>query len=116
MKNNSLNQIKFIASIFVVFIHTSFFKNYNKLGYIFDFIIDSTARFGVPIFFAISGYFLYEKFKKNQFIYYLNYVKKILFLHLWVGLSYKIFSIFILLQNSFFHMAYISTYGFYLLW
>lgn len=100
MKNNSLNQIKFIASIFVVFIHTSFFKNYNKSGYILDFIIDSTARFGVPIFFAISGYFLYEKFKKNQFMYYLNYVKKILFLHLWVGLSYKIFTYFDVLLNN----------------
>jgi len=88
MQNKSLNQIKFIASIFVVFIHTSAFRYVNQTGYVFDFIVDSISRFGVPVFFAISGYFLYSKYKSGGGKYWGNYVKKILWLHLWVGFIY----------------------------
>lgn len=88
MQNKSLNQIKFIASIFVVLIHTSAFRYVNKSGYIFDFVVDTIARFGVPIFFAISGYFLYSKYRSGGTKYWWNYVKKILWLHLWVGATY----------------------------
>lgn len=88
MQNKSLNQIKFLASIFVVLIHTSAFRYVNKTGYVFDFIVDTISRFGVPIFFSISGYFLYSKYKTGGTSYWLNYVKKILWLHLWVGMIY----------------------------
>lgn len=88
MENKSLNQLKFIASIFVVLIHTSAFRYVNNTGYVFDFIVDTIARFGVPVFFCISGYFLYSKYQKFGFKYWANYIKKILWLHLWVGFLY----------------------------
>ena len=80
MQNKSLNQIKFIASIFVVFLHTSMFRYVNQTGFVFDYLVDTIARFGVPVFFAISGYFLYFKYKEGGKKYWLNYVKKILFI------------------------------------
>lgn len=89
MQNKSLNNIKFIAAIFVVLIHVSAFRYINQTGYVFDYFVDTIARFGVPIFFSISGYFLYSKFQKNSGKYYLNYIKKILWLHLWVGFIYN---------------------------
>lgn len=88
MENKSLNQLKFIASIFVVLIHASAFRYMGISGYIFDFLLDSLSRFSVPVFFSISGYFLYFKFKKNNSRYLISYSKKILWLHLWVGLIY----------------------------
>ena len=90
MPNKSLNQIKFIASIFVVLLHTSMFRYVNQTGFVFDYIVDTIARFGVPIFFSISGYFLYSKYRDGGKKYWLNYVKKILWLHLWVGFIYQV--------------------------
>ena len=61
-KNNTLELLKLFASYMVVFIHVLF---YGKMGV----TIDALARFAVPFFFLVSGYYSYqitcEKIKKR---------------------------------------------------
>lgn len=61
-KNNTLELLKLFASYMVVFIHVLF---YGKMGV----AIDALARFAVPFFFLVSGYYSYqipcEKIKKR---------------------------------------------------
>ena len=51
--NQSMELCKFIASIFVVFIHFVFPGKFGET-------VNCIARFAVPVFFAISGYFSYR--------------------------------------------------------
>jgi len=53
-KNNMLNFMKFISCIMVILIH---FRFPGNLGY----NVAAVARFSVPLFFMISGYFAYKK-------------------------------------------------------
>lgn len=52
-KNYTLELIKLFASYMVVFIHIMF---YGKMGI----IMDALARFAVPLFFLISGYYSFQ--------------------------------------------------------
>ena len=52
-KSVTLELIKLLAAYMVVFVHVPF---YGKAGS----IIDALARFAVPLFFFISGFFSYE--------------------------------------------------------
>ena len=54
MKNNCLNVWKGIAAFFVVFIHCSFPSPVGGM-------MNGLARWAVPMFFLISGYFSYGK-------------------------------------------------------
>ncbi|WP_066067281.1 acyltransferase [Neobacillus soli] len=63
-RNDTIDFIKFFAIFFVVCIHTSPFYDYQFGGIDgekISFIINVFARFGVPYFFVISGYFLGQK-------------------------------------------------------
>lgn len=53
MKNNTLNILKLICSIFVILIHVTFTDNINV-------IIKALSRFAVPFFLILSGYFAYN--------------------------------------------------------
>ena len=61
-KNTTLELLKLFASYMVIFIHVLF---YGRLGIVFD----TLARFAVPLFFLISGFYSYqitpEKLKKR---------------------------------------------------
>lgn len=58
-RNTCLDQIKGIAAVFVVFIHARF---PGELGI----IVDAIAKFAVPFFFMVSGYFFYcDDFEKS---------------------------------------------------
>ena len=57
-RNNTLDFIKLIASYMVVFIHVLF---YGKVGTLFD----ALARFAVPLFFTVSGFYSYEITEKQ---------------------------------------------------
>lgn len=61
-KNNTLELLKLFASYMVVFIHVSF---HGKIGV----VVDALARFAVPFFFLVSGFYSYqiscEKIKKR---------------------------------------------------
>ena len=61
-KNATLELIKLLASYMVVFIHISF---YGEIGV----AVNALARFAVPFFFVISGFYSYkcteEKIKKR---------------------------------------------------
>lgn len=58
MKNHFLYSIKAIAAYFVIFIHCLFPSFLGSA-------IDSIARFAVPVFFIISGFYNYNKNYKN---------------------------------------------------
>ncbi len=81
-KNNTLELLKLFASYMVVFIHVLF---YGRLGVVFD----TLARFAVPFFFLISGFYSYqittEKIKKRTL--------HILTLLIFATVCYTIFSV-----------------------
>ena len=54
MRNYSLDTLKFVCAIFVIFIHT-------PQPEIWEIYITPLIRCAVPIFFMISGYFTYGK-------------------------------------------------------
>lgn len=84
IKNNTLNLIKAIAAISVVFIHIKF---PNEAGN----IITSLARFAVPFFFMTSGYFAYQSnYNKERN---LRNIKKILKITLFALIGYFIWKI-----------------------
>lgn len=68
-KNTTLELLKLLASYMVVFIHVSFYGN-------FGIAINSLARFAVPLFLLVSGFFSYdvsrEKIKSR-----INYILKL---------------------------------------
>ena len=86
-KNSTLELFKLLASYMVVFIHISF---YGKFGA----IVDALARFAVPFFFLVSGYYSYqitcEKIKKR--------IKNIITLLILAIVCCNIFEIAILLR------------------
>lgn len=53
MKNRCLNFFKGLGCIFVIFIHFPFPGEIGR-------IISGLARFAVPLFFMISGYYAYN--------------------------------------------------------
>lgn len=88
-KNNTLELIKLLSSYMVVFIHITF---PGKMGS----AIDSLARFAVPLFFLISGFYSYGingvKIKKR--------IRNILTLIIFSTLFYTICNTLILLTDS----------------
>lgn len=88
-KNTTLELIKLFASYMVVFIHIMF---RGKTGE----IVDALARFAVPLFFLVSGYYSYQippvKFKKR--------IKHIANLLIFSVLLYTLFNVVELLMNG----------------
>lgn len=88
-KNYTLELLKLFASYMVVFIHVTF---YGEMGI----IMDALARFAVPLFFLISGYYSYQiepqKIKKR--------IRNILTLFIFASVSYTLFEITPLLLKS----------------
>lgn len=93
MEIKSINSMKIIASIFVLFIHSKPFTNTRVLGidgYYFSVFLTSIARFAVPFFFMVSGYFLYKKLNKNPsfFKFFKSNILKLWKIHLFLGIFY----------------------------
>ena len=88
-KNNTLELLKLFASYMVVFIHISFYGNAGVA-------VDALARFAVPFFFLVSGYFSYnvncEKIKKRT--------KHILALFVFAAVCCTVFQIVLLLKSN----------------
>lgn len=103
-RNSILDFIKLIASFFVVLIHFSFT---GILGNIFD----ALARFAVPFFFAVAGFFSFgaeiKNIKKRIF--------KILFLYLFASIIYHLYSLFITIYSfgkASFFSYFVKTFSF----
>ncbi len=88
-KNLTLEIFKLIASYMVVFIHVCF---YGKIGA----AVDALARFAVPFFFVVSGFYSYncttDKIKKK-----ITHILRILFLGV---TSFFVFDVTVLLLNE----------------
>lgn len=81
-RNNTLDILKLLASYMVVFIHVLF---YGKIGEAFD----ALARFAVPLFFVVSGFYSYEitpKQIKKRII----HITQLLFLAVTVYILWKV--------------------------
>ena len=84
-KNLSIESVRFIAAFAVICIHYYYTKGNSLL------IVNQMARFAVPFFFVVSGFFLAEKLKKKDTpIVYWNYFKKVLILYIAWQLIYFI--------------------------
>lgn len=99
-KNNTLELLKLFASYMVVFIHVLFYGEFGVA-------IDALARFAVPFFFLVSGYYSYnitcEKIKKR--------IKNIFSLFVISVICYAIFQIACLLKyNTNGLMALLNSY------
>lgn len=87
---------KFIASIFVISIHTHPLSNYNKY---YDFIITQIfARIAVPFFFSTAGFLFFSKLKyplKNNKEYNFKRLKKyilnIIYIYIYAGQVFILF-------------------------
>lgn len=90
-KNNTLDFIKAIACVMVLFIHIKF---PNEFGY----YVSAIARFAVPFFFMVSGYFSYKK--ENDSAYIFRQLRKIIILSILSLLLYFIFSYIISIYNN----------------
>lgn len=76
-RNNSIESLRFIAAFAVICIHYFYAKDKQL-----TLIVNQWARFAVPFFFVVSGYFLAEKLKKNDTPQiYLQFIKRLLILY-----------------------------------
>ncbi len=80
-RNNALDVFKAIAAIFVVFIHCRF-------PGVFGDCVVAIARFAVPLFFMVSGYFLYNDSREKMNASIPRKVKKLLIIALVSGFVY----------------------------
>lgn len=100
-KNYTLELLKLFASYMVVFIHVLF---YGQMGV----IMDTLARFAVPLFFLVSGYYSFqirdEKIKKR--------IIKLLTLFIIAAVCYTLLNVipFVLRGNANGISAYFSNY------
>jgi len=83
-KNYTLNFVKFIACVFVVLIHIKFPGNIGLY-------ISCLARFAVPFFFMISGYYSYKVINTKNHV--KKHIIKILKISIIATISYFIFNI-----------------------
>jgi peptidoglycan/LPS O-acetylase OafA/YrhL len=102
MKNNTLNFIKTIACAMVVFIHI-------KFPYEYGYYVTTLARFGVPFFFMISGYFSFKNVDNSEYI--IRQIKKILKISFLSFGFYLLFDIFINLENFIFHLSLLFNFN-----
>lgn len=68
-RNYAIDFFKGLAIYFVVLIHTNPFTGARLFGIEgerIDFVIDTVARFAVPLFFAVSGYLLASKMSASS--------------------------------------------------
>lgn len=93
MKNNLLNTEKAIAAYSIIFIHCSFPS-------LFGIIIDCLARFAVPLFFMISGYYCYSDDKINLQKKFTKKIKHILTLIIISNIIYLSWGIIVRLPNK----------------
>jgi surface polysaccharide O-acyltransferase-like enzyme len=76
-RNNAIESIRYIAAFAVICIHYFYAKDKTL-----TLVVNQWARFAVPFFFIVSGYFLGEKLKKDdKVIVYWTFIKKILILY-----------------------------------
>lgn len=88
-KNDTLELLKLLASYMVVFIHVRF---YGKLGT----VAETLARFAVPFFFLISGFFSYKISPEKI----LKRIKHIALLLLFSVVLYTVFNVAVLLFSG----------------
>lgn len=74
-RNQSIDLLKFIFSIFIIGIHAQIFKNTLPVAYYT--ITMGLFRIAVPFFFVVSGYYFYKRIQDDKPVqlYFLKYIK-----------------------------------------
>ena len=99
----NLDILKYISAILIILLHLRpFYNHYESLDFLFNNII---TRICVPIFFAITGYFIAKKSKEDS-----NYHKGFIHKTTQLYLSWSILYIPILIGYAFQHMDTIQSY------
>ncbi len=65
-RNNSIDMFRYLCSVMVVIIHSSFWKSWGAVGI---FIGEIFPRIAVPFFFVTSGYFYIKKLLDNPTVF-----------------------------------------------
>lgn len=81
-----INVLKFFCAILVIAIHSIYGKTNS------EYFLKTTARIAVPIFFIISGYFIYNKVEKREFKRLNKYALHIFKLYIIWSIVYLIFA------------------------
>ncbi len=109
LRNISLDILKLILSLFVVGLHCSFYKDYDRD--IAHMLNNGLFRVGVPLFLIINGYFFFGVKTREQFI---KWARRLLLLYLFWMMAYipiwqpkaDLFSM-VVVFNGYFHLWYI---------
>lgn len=74
-RNQTIDLFKFVFSIFIIGIHAQIFKNTLPVAYYT--ITMGLFRIAVPFFFAVSGYYFYQRIQTNRSVksYFFNLIK-----------------------------------------
>lgn len=83
-RNYSFDFLKGLGCIGVICIHSAVFIGVSKD---INFIINTLARFAVPIFFMISGYFFFKNIKKED--YFKKYIVKLIMIYTFSLIAYS---------------------------
>lgn len=130
-RNKYIDFVKYVASILIIAIHTSLFKDYNEILY-FAFV-NVICRLAVPFFAISTGYFMTRKFdlakgKKDKKSIFIKQWKKLFLIYLiwsivyliklvpmWLEIDWFSFRAFVdfgfafLFSKPFYHMWYILS-------
>lgn len=109
-RNLSLDILKLLLAIFVVFLHTSFFLDFSKeISYL---LVQGLFRTAVPLFLIITGFYFIHVDTKKKFV---NWFKRVALLFLIWNLFYiplwytsNIFSFLLTAFNGYFVLWYLS--------
>ena len=74
-RNQTIDLLKFVFSIFIIGIHAQIFKNTLPVAYYT--ITMGIFRIAVPFFFIVSGYYFYKRIQDNKPVqpYFLKLIK-----------------------------------------
>ncbi len=109
MRNISLDILKLVLSFFVIGLHCSFYKDYDRD--VAHMLNNGLFRIGVPLFLIINGYFFFSVKTREQFV---KWVKRLFLLYVFWMIAYipvwqpkmdflTLFNVF----NGYFHLWYI---------
>lgn len=108
-RSHSLDVLKFLCSILVIFIHVNFASDINlEINY---YVVNGLSRIAVPIFFLLSGFYFYSMSDEKRLKWLLRNVR----LYLYWSIVYSYFW-FNMSPYGYIENAFYFFFGYYHLW
>lgn len=83
VRNNSIDIFRYVCSIMVVIIHSTFYNDWGSFGY---FVGNVFTRIAVPFFFAVSGYFYVKKLVAGKKVFFVQIRNLLSVYAVWSGI------------------------------